>query len=78
MGLVEDLRGQLAKVSKERNAMEKKRDDNDQMVTALKQELEKVRKEKVLEVKEAEKLWTEIITLVKMLFFLHLGAKSAR
>ena len=56
VGLVEDLRGQLAKVSKERNAIEKERDDNDEMVTALKQELEKVRKEKVLEVKEAEKV----------------------
>ena len=46
----------MAKVSKERNAIEKERDDNDEMVTALKQELEKVRKEKVLEVKEAKKV----------------------
>ena len=54
MDLVDDLRKQLAKLSKERNDIEKERDDNDEMVTTLKQELEKVREEKAVKVKEAE------------------------
>merc|ERR1712032_964611 len=46
--LVDELRLQLAKVSKERNDIEKERDENDEMVTTLKQELEKVREEKAV------------------------------
>ena len=49
---VADLQTQLAKVSKERMDIEKERDENDEMVTTLKQELEKVREEKAVKVKE--------------------------
>ena len=49
VGLVDELRAELAKLSKERNDIEKERDDNDEMVTTLKQELEKAR-----EAREAE------------------------
>ena len=43
--LVDDLRTQLAKLTKEKNDIEKERDVNDEMVTTLKGELEKYREE---------------------------------